>query len=120
MYVEGFIWGDFLSSLGIRITELLDKHKLTQAQLGEIINVSESTISLYKHGKRQPDYETLFHIADYFEVSTDYLLGRVDISTFVKQTKNDEELSLIIKDLPEDALKLLKEFEAFIIQKYRK
>lgn len=113
-----------MSFLGLkRIKELLDKRGITQAQFGEIINVSDSTISLYKSGKRQPDFETLFHIADYFDVSIDYLLGRSDVPTFVKQFEDDNELSKIssnrYSDLPEDAIKLLTEFEAFIIQKYR-
>ncbi|MBO5300507.1 MAG: helix-turn-helix domain-containing protein [Clostridia bacterium] len=60
----------------VRIKELRKKHKITAKQLGEIINVAESTMSLYENGKREPDYETLVKIADYFKVSTDYLLGR--------------------------------------------
>ena len=55
---------------------LRKKHKITAKQLGEIISVAESTMSLYENGKREPDYETLVKIADYFKVSTDYLLGR--------------------------------------------
>lgn len=46
--------------------------------LGEIIGVSESAVSQYENGKRQPDQTILIKIADYFNVSTDYLLGRSD------------------------------------------
>ena len=45
-------------------------------QLGKVIGVAESTISLYETGKREPDYKTLANIASYFSVSIDYLLGR--------------------------------------------
>jgi len=49
---------------------------ITAKELGHIINVAESTISLYENGKRAPDYVTLLKIANYFDVSTDYLLDR--------------------------------------------
>jgi len=52
--------------------------KLTMKQLGEIMGVAESTISLYETGNREPDKETLFKLADYFDVTTDYLLGRTN------------------------------------------
>lgn len=114
------------ASLGIRIKQLLDKRGLNQTQFSKILNVSESTISLYISGKHQPDYETLFRIADYFEVSIDYLLGRNDVPPFIKQVNDDHNvLSQAIScsqysDLPEDVIKLLKELEDFIIHKYRR
>lgn len=45
-------------------------------ELGIEIGVAESTISQYETGKRQPDYETLLKLSEYFGVSVDYLLGR--------------------------------------------
>ena len=55
----------------------LRKNKgLTMKQLGEKIDVAESTISLYERGKREPDNATLIRLANYFGVSVDYLLGR--------------------------------------------
>ena len=46
--------------------------------LGDKIGVAESTISQYETGKRQPDHETMCKIADVFNVSVDYLLGRTN------------------------------------------
>ena len=43
-------------------------------ELGEIIGVAESTISQYETGKREPDFETLLKLGEYFDVSVDYLL----------------------------------------------
>ena len=51
---------------------------LSMKALGKLINVSESTISLYENGKRNPDNKTLNMLADVLEVSVDYLLGRTD------------------------------------------
>ncbi len=59
-----------------RLRELRKSRGITAKELGHIINVAESTISLYENGKRAPDYVTLLKIANYFDVSTDYLLDR--------------------------------------------
>lgn len=59
-----------------RIRELRKERNLTMKKLGECVGVAESTISLYENEKRQPDNEMLKKIADFFDVSTDYLLGR--------------------------------------------
>lgn len=61
-----------------RIKELRKEKSITMKRLGEIIGVSEGAVSQYENGKRQPDYDTLKKIADFFDVSTDYLLGRTD------------------------------------------
>ena len=60
------------------IKELRREKNITMKHLGEIIGVSESAVSQYENGKRQPDQTILIKIADYFNVSTDYLLGRSD------------------------------------------
>ena len=60
----------------ILLRKLRRKKNITMKQLGEMVGVSESAISQYENGKRQPDQPTLIKIADYFNVSTDYLLGR--------------------------------------------
>lgn len=63
------------------MTTLRDLRKgrnLTMKSLGAIIGVAESTISQYESGKREPDFSTLQKLADYFNVSVDYLLGRTD------------------------------------------
>jgi len=51
---------------------------MTQEQLGKKINVTKVSISGYENGTRSPDVETLQKIAEVFDVSIDYLLGRTD------------------------------------------
>ena len=54
---------------------ILRKNKgLSMKELGEIIGVAESTISQYETGKREPDFETLLKLGEFFNVSVDYLL----------------------------------------------
>lgn len=50
--------------------------RLTQRQLASKLGIVHSTIALYETGERKPDLEMLCKIADFFAVSTDWLLGR--------------------------------------------
>lgn len=59
-----------------RLKELRKKNNITQEQVAKHLGVKRSTYSNYEYGNREPDNETLNKIADYFEVSVDYLLGR--------------------------------------------
>lgn len=63
-----------------RLRELRRTKGLTLKEVGALVGVAESTMSLYESGKRQPDYEMLQTLAEFFGVSTDYLLGRSDYS----------------------------------------
>lgn len=56
------------------LKKLRKEKGISLKELGAIIGVAESTVSLYENGKRQPDYETLLRLAEYFNVSADYLL----------------------------------------------
>ena len=53
--------------------------KMTQEELGKQLGLSKNAVYLYEKGDREPNFETLSQIADYFHVTTDYLLGRSDI-----------------------------------------
>ncbi|GAA0103246.1 hypothetical protein UT300012_39630 [Paraclostridium bifermentans] len=64
---------------GKRLKLLRTNLKLTQKQLGKNLNLSQRAISSYENGLRFPDEQILNLIADYFNVSIDYLLGRTDI-----------------------------------------
>lgn len=59
---------------------------ITQAAMAKQLGISRSTIGMYETGAREPDFETLQKIADYFNVDTDYLLGRTDKTTLLPET----------------------------------
>ncbi len=59
---------------------------LTQIELSKKINISRSTIGMYETGAREPDFETLEKIADFFNVDIDYLLGRTDKTTLLPES----------------------------------
>lgn len=66
--------------LGERLKTLRIENHLRQDQVARLVNVDKSSISLYETGMRQPSYTTLVRLADVFNVSTDYLLGRKNSS----------------------------------------
>lgn len=57
--------------------ELRISSGMTQIETAEKLGISRSTIGMYETGAREPDFETLEKIADFFHVNVDYLLGRV-------------------------------------------
>ena len=62
----------------MRLKELRIKRRITQLRLSMDLNLNQNTISRYETGEREADYKTLIMIADYFNVSIDYLLERTD------------------------------------------
>lgn len=61
--------------LGEILRELLEERELSQKQLAEDLNISASAVGNYVRNNREPDFETLKKFADYFHVSTDFLLN---------------------------------------------
>jgi len=87
-----------MSVFGKRLKELRVEKELTQEKLGEIFNVRKGTVSNWENGNRFPDENTIIKLADFFNVSIDYLLGRTDKRQPHHLTKED-----IIKLAPEYA-----------------
>lgn len=67
--------GEYMD-IGPRIKSLREKKKLAQFELAAILKVSNSTLSQYETGARTPSDDMKIAIANYFDVSIDYLLGR--------------------------------------------
>lgn len=59
---------------------------LTQVEIAEKLKISRSTIGMYETGAREPDFEALERIADFFNVDIDYLLGRTNKTTLLPET----------------------------------
>lgn len=61
-----------------RLFELRTAKKISQQTLAEYLGVRRWSVHNYESGKNRPDYEGLMKLADYFEVSLDYLTGRTE------------------------------------------
>ena len=70
--------GTRMNTFASRLTELRESRDMSQKDIQEFLHVSSGTASNYGKGRHEPDFDTLIAIADLFEVSTDYLLGRTD------------------------------------------
>jgi len=61
-----------------RLRLLREEKGLTQDNIALHLNTGRNTISRYENGEREPDYDTVKKLADYFDTTVDYLLGRTD------------------------------------------
>lgn len=97
-----------MTTLSERIKQLRKEKDLTQEEFGKIFGIVKSTVSLYENNKSTPDDEIKKKIAEYFDVSLDYLMGNSDIrNPYNNQalTKKDE------KDIAKDLEKTLNRLE---------
>ena len=62
----------------MRLKELRQQKNISQLKLAMDLNMSQNTISRYETGERKPGISELILLADYFDVSIDYLVGRTD------------------------------------------
>jgi Predicted transcriptional regulators len=67
-----------MSKFPIRLKELREEKRLLSKEFAKIMNVEPATISNWENGNRFPKDDVLIKIADYFDCSIDYLLGRTD------------------------------------------
>ncbi len=71
----------YSNSFGERISELRKEKGIKREELAQFLNCSVAAVGNYENGNRTPDFETLVKIADKFNVSADYLLGRSENKT---------------------------------------
>lgn len=92
--------------LGKRLRYLRERKKLSQLDLSKILNIPNQSISNYERGFRQPDYDILNKLADYFDVTVDYLLGRSNEeyksqeSTISKMQESSADYNLTMIRIP--------------------
>ncbi len=68
----------------MRLKKLRKQKNISQLKLAMDLGINQNNVSRYETGERQADYNTLIAIADYFNVSIDYLLERTEDPTFHK------------------------------------
>ncbi len=92
-------------NFGERLKLLREDKDLKQEDIAKIMNVDRSTVGKWESSPSKPDYEKLIKLADYFNVSVDYLLGRTNIKEKSDQISNalegDKELSEFWNELRE-------------------
>lgn len=82
-------------TFGKRLRFLRKRRNLTQKDLADRFNVGESTIGMYERDEREPSFEFVKQLADFFNVTTDYLLGRTDDPNPPGSDSDNEELGTL-------------------------
>lgn len=97
----------------LKIQYLRKKNKQTQQQLADILGLGRSTIAMWETGASTPDTESIKKIAEYYNVSADYVLGlteeiipldshkpcntKSDLDEYLEELKNREEMRMLFK-----------------------
>lgn len=89
-----------------RLKELREEHQYKQEDMAKILSITTSAYGYYEQGRNQPSLETLYAIANKFQVSIDYLLGITDIPNIYKQ-QISENMELYDSELV--AIQLMKD-----------
>ena len=80
--------------IGEKIKQLREEANMKQYELATVLNISPQSVSLYENGNRMPDITTLIQIADFFNVSLDYITER----TQYRGSKKKNYLELEVAD----------------------
>jgi transcriptional regulator with XRE-family HTH domain len=97
--------GRNMMNIGSRLAFLRDQRGLTQEELASSLGISRAALSHYEKNRREPDTETLGKVADLFQVSIDYLVGRTHQSTVTLDSdvrKFTDELELADSEILEN------------------
>lgn len=103
-----------------RLKLLREEKKLIQKDIAKLLNVSIPAVNQYESGKRDMSTETVIKLAEYFNVSTDYLLGKTDIRNPGKQIDdvlNEAMIGMSKQDyekLTETQKKQIRDFAIFV------
>ncbi len=83
-----------------RIRELRENAGLRQVDVAKATGIDQKTLSNYETGKTNPDSYSLIQLADFFGVSIDYLVGRIDaLQTSIDRTEIYKKIDMIKKEL---------------------
>ncbi len=100
--------------IGERLLDLRKDFDLSQDELGKILNINKHSISAYEREKNEPPDEIKIRLAEFFNVSVDYLLGITDTPT-PNSMKNCIRLPL---NFPEEEKKSVQNYINFIMMQY--
>lgn len=92
------------------LKKLREERHLSQKDVADYLGVTRQAIASYELAKREPDYEVLRKLADYFGVSVDYLLGRSKYDSLIGLMDNDLK-QWIVKENNLQYVKLAREIK---------
>lgn len=100
------------NNIGYRISELRKQAGMSQFQLAKVLDIATSTLGMYETGKREPSLKVMNRIANYFNVTTDYLLGRPEKKDDDTKTADIDDDDVIFtyegRQIPKEDLELIR------------
>lgn len=97
-----------------RFALLRKERNLTQAKVAEALNISRQLYHFYETGQRDPNTDTLCRLADFYDVTVDYLLGR-NISSQAQEHKVNDSLINLIADMDPKVAGQVQQFANFLL-----
>lgn len=98
--------------IGQTIRDLRKQRKMSQTELAKILHVSQQTVTAWETGKAEPSSSAISSLADYFDVTTDYLLGRPEKKDDDAKTADIEDDDVIFtyegRRIPKEDLELIR------------
>lgn len=97
--------------IGQTIRDLRKEKRVSQTELAKIVGVSQTTVTAWETGKAEPSSSAVSNLADYFNVTTDYLLGRPEKKKEkqnVELTDDDIIMTYQGKELSEEDREIIK------------
>lgn len=91
-----------------KLKTLRKEKKLTQGQIAEILNTTQTCYNYYETGKREPSVDTLCKLADYYHVTLDYLVGRKFVLDIGYLSDEQKEIVKLIQRLDDTSLQPVK------------
>lgn len=98
---------------GDKLRTLIEEKNITQKELATKLNIAPSTVSSYVQNTREPDFETLKVLADFFQVTTDYFLGYRPNNS--KTTSQEDDLLRVFRQLTVEQKEIcIEQCKAFV------
>ena len=108
---------------GNRIKNLREEKNMKQEDLAKILSISSSAVGMYERDEREPNDEITLKLAEYFGVSTDYLLGKSDIRNPENTDLDKLQIGLSTKDysnISDEQIKQIEDFAKFVLKDNKK
>ena len=107
-----------------RLRDLRNEKGISQKELATALFVSQQTVAKWETDRSTPNPDMISKIAQYFEVSSDYLIGNSDFKTTAASSPTDDDIKFALfdgdKGISDEAYEEVKRFAAFIKEKYKK
>lgn len=107
-----------------RLRDLRNEKGISQKELAAALFVSQQTVAKWETDRSTPNPDMVSQIAQYFDVSSDYLIGMSDSKSNTINTPTDDDIKFALfggeKGISDEAYEDVKRFAAFIKDKYKK